>query len=109
MSGQTIKEEALEFFNICGKQCGKTIVIREKITRVKDNYDRHFTTSSNFDFELDSFGVRMSGAKAMFLGKKFSYEISVGELISIEKKNEEYCLVENYNNAAYRLSIIKFI
>lgn len=81
-----LKEELILFFQHCGTQCGKSVFIKEYITTRQNNYDRHCTTYSNFDFKLESFGVRTSGAKATFSGIKFSYEISVGNLISFEKK-----------------------
>jgi hypothetical protein len=60
-------------------------------------------------FELKNVGVRTSGAKATFRGAIQYYEIGVGEIISLEKKNEkEYHFLEKYSETIYRLSIIKF-
>ena len=104
-----LKEKQIAFFENCESFYGMNILINANLSRNKNNFDRHFTTMAFLKFELKNVGVRTSGAKATFRGAIQYYEIGVGEIISLEKKNEkEYHFLEKYSETIYRLSIIKF-
>ncbi len=102
-------EEALLFFEHFATQKGKIIRISEYISTNKDNYNRHFTTFAEMTFELERFGVRFSGARALFHGQSQFYEISADRLIKLEDKGDNiFELTEKYSEKVYRKSILKF-
>jgi len=104
-----LKETLIAFFQYCDTLKGNQITIQEYISTNKNNFDRHFTTSSKLVFEMTNFGVRMSGARAMFMGEKQSYEIGVDRIIHFEQlKENEYELIEKYSETAHRKSILLF-
>jgi hypothetical protein len=89
---------------------GKRILIRESISINKDNFDRHFTSFSNFEFVIKNTGIRLSGAKIYFMGTDSNYEVHF-DLISefLEIANNEYQLIEILSENVYRESNLKFI
>lgn len=104
-----LKETLIKFFQHCDTLKGNQITIREYISTNKDNFDRHFTTSSNLTFEMTNFGVRMSGARAMFMGEIQSYEIGADRIVHFEQLNEnEYDIIEKYSETVYRKSLLSF-
>ena len=51
------------------EQSSKEILITDRISTNKENYDRHFTSTSQLKFKLKHFGVRTSGAIVMLDGE----------------------------------------
>lgn len=98
------------FFETCDSFLGKKILIKEFISTNRDDFDRHFTTSSSLEFELKNFAVRTSGGRAMFLGEKQSYEIGSDLVIGFEKAdNQTYAFLEKYSETVFRKSILQFL
>jgi len=88
----------------------KTIKISEAISVNKDNFNRHFTSFSNFEFTVESVGVRFSGAKIYFSSQNLNYEIHF-DLISefTETEKNEYQIIEILSENVYRKTILVFI
>jgi len=66
-------------------------LITDRISNNKDNYNRHFTTTSRLKFKLKHFGVRTSGAIAMLDGENQSFEFrtdAIKEIARIDNKIE---------------------
>ncbi len=98
------------FFKDCDSLKGKRIHVKESISTNKYNFDRHFSTYSEMEFELKNFGVRISGGRAMFMGENQFYEIGSNLLIKFENQGDnKYELVEKYSENVFRKSILKFL
>lgn len=88
---------------------GKQIKIRQAISVNKDNFDRHFTCFTNFEFKLTHFGIRVSGQKMMFMGDKFNYEIDSRYLIEFQENNDdEYVFIEKLSEEVYKRTLLIF-
>ena len=108
MLTEEIKNKIIDFAEKRGNLIGKNISIRQSISVNKDNFDRHFTCFSHFEFELDYFGIRMSGQKMIFNGKEFGYEIDSRCLVEIQKFDNEYVFLEKLSDNVYKRSILNF-
>lgn len=108
MLEKNIINQVIEFAEGSKKLIGKKLTLKEYISTNKDNFDRHFTTYSNFSFILINFGIRISGGKMMFGGEFFNYEISSYHLIEFEEKEETYIFMEKLSENIYRRSELKF-
>ncbi len=107
---QDLKERLILFFQSCNSFKGKRIQVKEHISTNKDNYDRHFASFSKMEFQLIDFGIRISGARAMFIGETQSYEIGADMLIKFEQQeNDMYELVEKYSENVFRKSTLTFL
>ncbi len=107
---QDLKEKLISFFEGCESLKGKRIYVKEYISTNKCNFDRHFSTYSEMEFELRDFGVRISGGRAMFIGENQSYEIGSDLLIKFENQGDnKYELVEQYSESVFRKTILKFL
>ncbi|MGB0931925.1 MAG: hypothetical protein ACPGVB_14170 [Chitinophagales bacterium] len=71
-----LKEQQLAFFEKSGFFKGRQIHIRAALSTNGENFDRHFIAFTTMVFELKYFGVRISGAKAMFDGEHQCFEIA---------------------------------
>lgn len=79
----------------------------ESISTDKDNFNRHFTTSSSTEFVLKYFGARLSGARLMFDGKELNYEISLDRIVRFHRQENQITFLEKYSDEVYRRTILK--
>jgi len=92
------------------KFLGRRIKINEAISRNKNNFDRHFTSFSNFEFIVESVGIRYSGAKICFNNQNLNYEISFDAINEFsERGNNEYQLIEILSENVYRKTTLSFL
>ena len=99
----------LTFLETADRFKGQTIEIKETISLNKDNYDRHFSSFSEFSFVLTNVGIRFSGAKIFFMGDQFQYELHFDVLKEFcEISPTEYSLLEVLSENVYRKTIITF-
>ena len=109
MHNEELKNKLILFFDIIDKFIGKTIKIKQAISTNKDNFNRHFTTFVNFYFVLTHFLIRTSGAKMMFMGEVFKYEIDFDLIITFEEKeNNEYLFIEKLSDNVYKRTVLNF-
>jgi len=109
MLSQEIINRIINFGESSERLIGKQIKIRQEISVNKDNFDRHFTCFTNFEFKLTHFGIRMSGQKMMFMGNEFNYEIDSRCLIEFqENNNDEYILIEKLSEEVYKKTFLNF-
>ncbi|MGB1242915.1 MAG: hypothetical protein ACPG49_10360 [Chitinophagales bacterium] len=104
-----LKEQQLAFFEKCDSFKGRQIHIRAALSTNGENFDRHFTTFTTMVFELKHFGVRTSGARAMFMGEHQTFEIAIGLIEKIEVlKNDTFEVLEKYSEKIFRRTVIRF-
>ena len=72
-----------------GDQIGNEVKIVDKITCNKGNYDRHFTSTSQFNFVIEHFGVAFSGAIGRIEGKNVHFQFKTDYIVRIDKKENE--------------------
>jgi len=97
MLSQEIINRILAFGEKSERLIGKQIKINQAISVNKDNFDRHFSCFTNFEFKLTHFGIRTSGQKMMFMGNECHYEIDSNYLIELQEINEdEYIFIEKH-------------
>ena len=72
-----------------GDQIGKEVIIIDKITCNKGNYDRHFTSTSQFNFIIEHFGVAFSGAIGRIEGDNVHFQFKTDYIVAIERKKDE--------------------
>lgn len=89
---------------------GQTVQIDEAITQQPGNYNRHFTSFGRFVFGLKYAGVRISGARWMIHGEGMGYEISTGNIITIEALTPGgWEITERLAETVERKSIIRLV
>ena len=71
---EELKSQVIENMKWIGDQIGKEIVITDRLSTFRGNYDRHFTRTSQLVFIMKGFGIRTSGAIAQIEGAKNSFE-----------------------------------
>lgn len=69
-----------------GDQIGKEVKIIDMITCNKGNYDRHFTSTSQFNFVIEYFGVATSGAIGRIEGENVHFQFKTDYIVRIDKK-----------------------
>jgi hypothetical protein len=104
-----LKNKVIHFLETFSVNIGKTLFFKEAICTNKNNFDRHFTTFSNTEFELTHFTARISGARIMFYEEKLNYEISIDRIINFEVNSNEILFLETYSEDIYRRTIIKIL
>lgn len=110
MMNQELKDKIIEIFQKWDSFKDSRISIKVAISTNRDNFDRHFTSFSKFEFVMKEFGVRLSGNRAMFWGEKQSYEIGGDHIIQISKTGErDFEVLEKYSEKVFRKSTIKFL
>ena len=74
----------------------KLIHISETLC-VGDNFDRHFTTTSDFQMVLGSVGILFSGLRMLITSadEKAAYEISHGDIYKIETTDNGYYIMQS--------------
>ena len=106
---EEIKNKIISFAENSKKLVGLKLSVSESISRNKDNFDRHFTTFSNFSFVMTDVMIRTSGAKIMLMGTDFNYEIDTGALIKLtEESKDQYCFIEALSEKVFRRSVLSF-
>ena len=108
MQSEELKKRLQFFAENSTLWVGKTLDIHQFISTNADNFDRHFTTVTNFAYTLVHFGIRMSGAKMMFMGEVFSYEIDLGSITQFNESEQTYFFVEKLSETVYRKSVLSF-
>ena len=68
-----------------GAKIGEVIIITDRITTVKGNYNRHFTRTNRIETTLNRFGIRTSGAIATIEGDNIEFEFKTDSIRRIEK------------------------
>ncbi len=84
---EDLKNEVVKNMQWLESQVGKTIVVIDRITEVKGNYDRHFTRTGRFKTKLKHFGIRTSGAIGMIEGDNVEFEFKSDSIRRIERKD----------------------
>lgn len=84
-----LRDQVLENLQWLGNQNGKTILITDRITTVKGNYDRHFTIINTFELVMMHFGVRTSGRTGWIEGEKVKFEFKTDCIRRVERINNE--------------------
>ena len=88
---------------------GQEISIIDRISTVKENFDRHFTTTSNYLFVVEDFGVRTSGAIARIEGRNIVFQFRTYSVTSIEQKENQVQFDLNIKETIFRRIEIKKI
>lgn len=98
---EELKNEVVTNMRWLASQVGKDIIVIDRITTVKGNYDRHFTRTSRFKTKLKQFGIRTSGAIGMLEGDNLEFEFKTDSIRRIERKdnNLEIELVLDLNTS----------
>ena len=100
---------AIDFVENGQSYRNKNLKVQQAISVNKDNFDRHFTCFSNFEFVLRNLMVRTSGAKMMLMGDHFNYEIDTNCIVKFEQvETHEYHLLEKLSENVFKRSILKF-
>ncbi len=97
-----LKEEIIATMEYLAQQVSKEIIVTDRISFNKENYDRHFTTTSNLRFKLKSFGVRISGAIAMMEGENLWFEFRTYHIQSIIRTENKIDLTIKMNEKIVR-------
>lgn len=108
MQSEELRKRLLFFAENSPLWVGQTLDIHQFISTNADNFDPHFTTSAKFQYTLTHFGIRMSGAKMMFMGEVFSYEIDLGSIIQFNESEQTYFFIEKLSRTVYRKSVLSF-
>jgi hypothetical protein len=88
---------------------GHIVTIHEYISTKKTNFNRHHTTSSSTEFEVNRIGWRISGGYFMFEGDRLFYEISCYKLFSFSQvEPNKFEIIECYSKDIYRKSVFTF-
>ena len=104
-----MKKKILEFYKFCDQHIGNQIFIKSYLSTNKDTFDRHFTSTSELQFILENFGVRTSGARAVFIGENYNYEIANDDIVSISmNKDGVYDIMEKLSDTVFRKSLLSF-
>jgi len=82
---ETLKEEVIKNMQWLASKAGRTITLTDKISRVKGNYDRHFTRITKFRTKLDHFKIRTSGAIGMIEGDNITFEFKTDNIRRIRR------------------------
>ncbi len=86
---ETLKQEIIKSLTLLDSWKGKQITIIDRISTIKDNFDRHFTTTSEFILELENFGVRTSGAIARIEGSEIVFQFRTGNIKTISQRENK--------------------
>lgn len=86
---EEFKSKLVENLQWLGMQTGKKVDIVDRLTSNKGNYDRHFTSTSRFNFIIKDFGVAFSGAIGRIEGDNVHFQFKTDFIKRIEKKINE--------------------
>lgn len=78
------------------------VLITEEISINGENFDRHFTSTSQFDLSLVSARIRTSGAIMMLDGIGSYYELNVGLMYKFHREGDEIELFERLADKVVR-------
>lgn len=84
-----LKNEIIANMQWVASQIGKNIIITDKLTTIRGNYDRHFTRTCRFETKLKEFGIRVSGAIGMLKGDNVEFEFKSDSIRRIERTVDE--------------------
>lgn len=101
-----LKSKIIACFEWLSKQLDKIVEIEDFITHNKGNYDRHFAQHSTFNFNLDYFGVRTSGAVARMEGDKQQFEFKTDYITAINKSSDSIEIELDLDSKSSRRIII---
>jgi|GEM_PF-2125951 len=99
---EELKEEIIAAFQFLSKQNSKELIIIDRISTNQQNYDRHFTTTSQLKFKLKFFGVRISGGIAMLEGENQYFEFRTDSIIEITRLDNSINLTIRIREDVYR-------
>ena len=99
------------FTEQCATLLGREIHVREALSNNGCNFDRHFTSFSEFVLTLASVNWRISGGRLMLTGtEKISYEIGADQLISFLRLGAaEYELTEKCGPSVFRKTTLEVL
>jgi len=86
---ERLKSQVVENMQWLGSQTGNSILITDRISSLKGNYDRHFTRTNRFETKLKGFGIRTSGAIAMLEGDNVEFEFKTDKIRRIEREDNK--------------------
>lgn len=109
MKDPALIEQIVAFAEKASSFTGMQVHIEQELSTAGHNYDRHFSASAKFSFQLTGFAIRFSGNKMMFTGNHDHYEIH-GDAITGLKAfgNNSYELLEVLSERVCRRSTIRF-
>ncbi len=81
--------QVVENLQWLSEQDGKRVSITDMLTTNSGNYNRHFTRTSAFEFEMKHFGIRTSGAIGRIEGQNSAFEFKTDQIRRIERQNNE--------------------
>ncbi len=82
---EELRSEVVQNMQWLASQVGEIIMITDRISTIKGNYDRHFTRTNRIKTKLKNFGIRTSGAIAMLEGEDVEYEFKTDSIRRIER------------------------
>ena len=82
---EKLRIEVIQNMKWLGAKIGEVIIITDRITTVKGNYNRHFTRTNRIETTLNRFGIRTSGAIATIEGDNIEFEFKTDSIRRIEK------------------------
>lgn len=85
---EELKNSIVENLQWLGEQIGNNVNIVDRLTCNKGNYDRHFTSTSQFNFKIEHFGVAFSGAIGRINGDNVHFQFKTDMIFRIERKEK---------------------
>jgi len=86
---EELKNKVTQNLQWLAKQENKNIKIEDKISTNKNNYDRHFTRLNSYEFILNKFRIRISGAMGMVEGDNIIFEFKTDSIQQIERNDNQ--------------------
>lgn len=86
---EEFKAKLVENLQWLGGQIGKEVEIIDRLSCNKGNYDRHFTSISQYTFVVKRFTIAISGGIGCIEGEKAQFQFKTGFIKRIEKAGNE--------------------
>lgn len=103
-------EEVRDFFDVIEIFRSQTITVHESLTCAKEyGHNRHFTTETYFSFLVERIDVAISGAQLIFSGQQCRYGIGMDNVVSFEKSESEFEIVEQFEQETERRTTIRVV
>ena len=104
---ENLKNKIISIFEYLSKQISQEILVIDRISTNRENYDRHFMTTSRLKFKLKRFDVRISGGIARLEGEHQWFEFRANAIKAITRTNSEIDLIIELKGNMFRNITIK--
>ena len=86
---EELKNDIIQNLQWLGEQIGREVRITDRLSCVKGNYDRHFTCTRQFNFDIEHFGVAFSGAIGRIEGGNVHFQFKTDMINRIKRNKDE--------------------